>query len=361
MQRTRYGVDPCHRQWAHAIRHSLHHQQRPWSCRAATTASAVSHVVTTATATPVWSSPPASALNNPRRWLWNPFSAFAQKSGSGGAAAASGRDSPSTATASANATQHTRIIEKAHREATLHNERLVDACLELLDLCGGTNTGDAPSTRIDAPSREQVWAVVDVLLHQHRCRPSEQFDCVYFALCTSAARENRQVQRCLFILLDSVLPEALYRVFESVNLIVVGEDEQSMQRRDVLLQFMHAMLGDLKAPVEVEEEEVMMVYLDDVATAFPLLVSSPAWKAVAQDATSIALKAKLFALLGQLCAEFDKDGTGKVRLVELQETAERVLGKQQAALLLDGAPVDANGMIVYPQLAALLTRPPPRA
>ncbi|RNF07574.1 hypothetical protein TraAM80_03257 [Trypanosoma rangeli] len=271
-----------------------------------------------------------------KRCFWNFFSTR----GGGNEAAAQ----------TANAVQHQSIVDKAHRDASLHNERLLDACLDLLALCRGEGT--------DRGSTDAVTAVVEATLHDVRKTPSEQFDLVYAALCLPIATTNRQVYRCLMVVLEAFLPEVLFRIFESEDLIVVGPDGAS--RRSALLRFVHALLGQANVPDGVENEEVVLVYLDDVSALFPSLRRNPAFLELEANATCIAMKARLFALLSQLCAEFDTAGTGKVDLAELQATSQRVLGEVKARMLLDGAQPDKDGKIRYTQLTSLLTRPPPR-
>lgn len=297
-----------------------------------------------------------AACTQSRRSFWNPFSAFTSKDASSSSSSSSSLDP----VAQRNADQHAKIVEEAHRDADKQNELLLDACLDLLEMCGGNAAGSAPSDKLDNLSRDSIWTLVDVMLHDHRRPPAEQFDLVYAALCLPVAQEQRDVQRCLIVILHTVLPETLYRVFESVNLYVVHDDEQSLQQRGALLRLVHALLGDLHAPDGLHDEEVLAVYMDDVRTLFPQLATCPAWAVVEQDASTIALKAKLFALLSRLCAEFDEDKSGKVKLDDLRSTAQRVLGEEQATQLLEGALPDKDGKIAYPQLAALLTRPPPK-
>ncbi|KPA79159.1 putative mitochondrial hypothetical protein [Leptomonas pyrrhocoris] len=288
-------------------------------------------------------------LSHARRHFWNPFASFTKN------------DPPALDPAEQrNADQHAKIVTEAHRDADKQNELLLGACLDLLEMCGGSAAGAPPSDKLDETARDSIWTLVDVMLHDHRRTLAEQFDLVYAALCLPAAQECRDVQRCLLVVLHTVLPEALYRVFESVNLYVVNDDAQSQEQREALLRFVHAMLGDLRAPPNLEDEEVLAVYFDDVTAMFPALAACPAWGELEKDASVIALRAKLFALLGRLCAEFDKDKSGKVKLDDLRSTARRVLGEEQATQLLEGARPDKNGKIAYPQLAALLTRPPPK-
>ncbi|KAG5503456.1 hypothetical protein JKF63_05595 [Porcisia hertigi] len=280
-----------------------------------------------------------------RRFFWNPF-----VSNTTGTASAT-RDSDE---------KHAKMLKKAHRDADLENEQLLSACLDLLKVCSGNAVGSATSNMLDRPACDCIWALVDVFLHDHRRVPAEQFSLVYTALCLPAAQEHRQVQRSLLVILRSVIPETLYRVFESVNLFVLHDDEPSRCQRDTLMKFMRAQLGDLHVPDGLAEEEVLSVYVEDMKAMFPSLVTCPAWHAVERDAVTIALKAKLFAVLSRLCAELDEGRTGKIKLVDLRLTAERVLGEDQAALLLEGAQADQNGSIAYPHLVALLTRPPPK-
>ncbi|EKF39465.1 hypothetical protein MOQ_000304 [Trypanosoma cruzi marinkellei] len=294
-----------------------------------------------------------SSCHCSRRYFWNPFATQ-----SGG--------NETAAPPSKNTVQHQRIVEKAHRDASLHNERLLDACLDLLALCGGGGGASGAKmmdshdgcTSIDADAIDVIAAVVESTLHDFCKTPSEQFDLVYAALCLPIATSNRQVNRCLMVILEAFLPELLFRMFEGEDLIVVGPDGAS--RREALFRFVHALLGRAEVPDGVESEEVVLVYLDDVRAMFPSLRNNPAFLELEANATSIAMKARLFALLSQLCVEFDKAGTGKVDLAELQATANRVLGEKKARMLLDGAQPDKDGKIRYTQLTSLLTRPPPR-
>ncbi|CBZ27442.1 conserved hypothetical protein [Leishmania mexicana MHOM/GT/2001/U1103] len=285
-----------------------------------------------------------------RRFFWNPFASGTR------ATASAMRDSAQHR----HAEQHATIAEKAHRDADLENEQLLDACLDLLDICSGNAAGSAPSSALDGLARDRIWELVEVLLHDHHRTPAEQFDLVYTALCMPAAQDHRQVQRSLLVVLRSIVPETLYRVFESVDLFVLRDDAQSLHQRDVLMKFAHAQLGDLHVPDGLAEEEVLSLYVDDMRAAFPVLVTCPAWQVLEREATTIALKSKLFALLSRLCAEFDEERTGKVKLADLRSTAERVLGTDQASCLLEGAQADKDGKIAYAQLVALLSRPPPK-
>ncbi|KAG5504009.1 hypothetical protein GH5_04869 [Leishmania sp. Ghana 2012 LV757] len=318
-------------------------------CRSRITAGTVARAVS-----PLTSSHTSASLSSlflcPRRFFWNPFA-----SGVTGSASVT-RD----AVEQQNAEQHRRMVEKAHHDAHLENEQLLGACLDLLEVCSGNAVGSTPSGTLDALARDRICILVKIILHDRYCSPAEQFDRVYAALCLPAAQERRQVQRCLMVVLRSVVPETLYRVFESVNLLVLHDDARSLRQREVLMQFMHAQLGELRVPDGLTEEEVLSVYVEDMKSMFPALATCPAWDVVELDATTIALKAKLFALLSRLCAEFDKDKTGKVKLADLRSTAERALGKDQSSYLLQGAQADKDGKIAYAQLAALLTRPPRR-
>lgn len=267
-------------------------------------------------------------------------------------------------------TQHEAALRGANQSASLHNERLLDACLDIMELCGGTSTsGGLPRVEVDPESRQVLMTLSEVLLHKFTAPPWEQFDLVYAALCLPVARLDDGLYASLLVVLESIVPLPLYNLFveNSGTLVVVPGDSgdgggqgTEQQRRHVLSQFVHALLGDLHAPEGLEEEEVLSVYTDDFIHAFPEAAASQSFRELQADVTGLAMRAKLFCLLGQLCAEFDQGNTGKVRLVELREAAERVLGKDQAALLLQGAPVDAEGRLHYPQLASLLTRPPPK-
>nr|CCC53114.1 conserved hypothetical protein [Trypanosoma vivax Y486] len=294
---------------------------------------------------------PCCRLAFARRFFWNPFST----------SDADGKRLHMEKSESA-VEQHEGIVLKAQRDAMLHNERLLDACLELLSLCRPVEDArgkPAPSGgSLDMETVNIVTAVVGVTLHDTHKTPAEQFDLIYAALCMPSVANNIELKRCLMVVLEALLPEALFRVFEGTNLSVVGPDGK--RQREVLSLFVHTLLGTVEVPDGVEREELVLTYLDDVRNAFPALRGSQAFTELERNATRIAMRAKLYVLLSQLCAEFDREGTGKVNLCELQETAERVLGKEQAVLLLDGARPDAEGKIRYTQLTALLTRPPPR-
>ncbi|EPY16880.1 hypothetical protein STCU_10930 [Strigomonas culicis] len=75
----------------------------------------------------------------------------------------------------------------------------------------------------------------------------------------------------------------------------------------------------------------------------------------------LVLQSKLFRLLAELCAAFDTERTGTVRLEELQQTAAQVLGEEKGRQLLAGVQADQDGRIRYTQLIFVLTRPPPQA
>lgn len=305
--------------------------------------------------TPACTAPPlAACVSRPFFSGWNPFSTSKAKA------------------ATAVETQHARIVDKAHREASLLNERLVDASLELLDYLGTTvaaekrghaaTTTDAAEEETAAESTVVIHDLVRVLLQEHTTPPTEVFDLTYRALCLPLVMEQRGLQRSLMVVLESVLPFQVYRVFEAVDLAVPGEGEAACAKRLVLVRFVRGMLGEIQIPAGsgLEEEEVLLVYLDDVKHSFSSLATCPAFVELEQNATDIALRSRLFLLLGQLCAEFDAEKTGKVLLQDLRETAEKVFGKDKATLMLEGAQTDAEGKIAYTQLTALLTRPPPR-
>ncbi|CAJ1008934.1 hypothetical protein Q4I28_004247 [Leishmania naiffi] len=331
---------------------TLHSDQTHWRGLSRTTTGAGTSAEAARPATSLTSSLvsvlPSFTLACPRRFFWNPFVSAT----TGATSAMHG------SVAERNAEQLAKRVEKVHHDAGLESERLLGACLDLLGMCSGNAAGSLSSNALDEVARDRIGVLVDVLLHDHHRTPAEQFDLVYTALCLPAAQHHRQVQRSLLVVLRSVVPEALYRVFESVDLFLLQNDEQSLRQHDVLIKFVHALLGELHVPDGLVEEEVLSVYVENMKAMFPVLATCPAWQVVERDAVTIALKAKLFALLSRLCAVLDEDKTGKVKLADLRSTAERVLRKGQASRLLEGAQADKDGKIAYPQLAALLTRPP---
>nr|CCC95190.1 unnamed protein product [Trypanosoma congolense IL3000] len=259
------------------------------------------------------------------------------------------------------AQQHS-ILERANKGVVLHNERLLDACLELLSFCGGNDTTGSSDGAAGANLHEEVTsalaAVVGATLHDVGKTPAEQFDRICEALCLPDVRANPEIQRRLLVVLEAVLPEALFRVFESEDLFTVISDD--VAGRKALALFVHALIGVVDVPEGVSREELVFVYLEDVREAFPSLRKSAALMELEKDVTSIVLKSKLFTLLSKLCAEFDVEGSGRIDLSDLQQVTERVLGDKQARMFLDGVRPDKEGKICYMQLVSLLTRPPPR-
>jgi len=234
---------------------------------------------------------------------------------------------------------------------TEDGQRMVNACLYLLESCGHNAQVELASS-----TKELIWELSDVLLHNDRRHPAEQFDLIYAALCQPDIHGNMEMRRTLMEVLFEVVPEPLYRVFESVNFILPDADAQSDERKAVLRTFVHAVLGQVRAPDGLTEDEVLLVYMDDLQTAFPLVQHAPSFETLKEQAAELAMKAKLLSLLSRLCVEFDRERTGKVQLAELQATADRVLGKEKATALLQPAKADAEGFIRYGQLASLLTR-----
>lgn len=271
-------------------------------------------------------------------------------------------------------------------------DRLLDACIKILEMCSGGADGRPPLKEIDSASREIYFDLVDAVLHDYTKTPAQQFDLLYSALCLPAAQEYQFVKRLLLVVMEAITPAPIAQLMLSVDLTLPDYDEESVIRRSVLLRFMRALMGGLAEEAEsdeirfsgrgdaetldgegadgasngstsggfalpkgVSEEEALMVFLDDFRRAFPQVQRSPAFAVVEQHALNIALRSKLYTLLGRLCVEMDRERTGKVRLSELQEMANRVLGKEQAMELLKGAVPDAEGKLRYAQLCAILT------
>ncbi|CCW66020.1 unnamed protein product [Phytomonas sp. Hart1] len=244
------------------------------------------------------------------------------------------------------------------------NERLAGACLDLLQRCGRAGKdkgeGDPP---IDFTSTEGLSKVMDMLLRESYHTPADQFDIVYDALCSPLARDDIQVRQMLMIVLESITPIHIYHLFESEDLIrpVVDQlDEAAGAARRLSLQkYIHFLLGKGEVPDGLTTEEVLRAYTEDFKEAFPITALSSAFVKLETHAMRIATQAKLIKLLMELCAAFDKERSGKVKLAEVQHTAEEVLGKEKASQLLAGAPTDMDGNLSYAHLTALLTRPPP--
>lgn len=287
---------------------------------------------------------PAIAWVTPARHLWNPFAKVVN---------------PDGANPFSNPT-----VEKDIRSL---NERLLAACLEVLAVCGETNAGGgaaaaAPTNAppLDRHSKDTLYNLVDTFLHDMRRRPSEQFDAAYRALSLPIAAQQPHLRRQLLTVLECVLPHPLYHFFLNTDVLRAAR-EGGEERQEALLLFVHGMLGDVRVPRDsgLSEDEVLQVYIEDFTNAFPEATETEAFKEL--DLSRMALEARLFDLLGQLCAELDLERTGKVRLEDLRATAERVLGKEKTAMLLEGAVADEMGKIAYAQLTALLTRPPPQS
>lgn len=257
-------------------------------------------------------------------------------------------------------------------------DRLLDVCVNLMEMCVGRADGMGPLSSIDGCSRETLCDLVDAVLYDYTKTPAMQWDLLYAALCLPAAQTEANVRAALMVISEVALPQPLYRLLEASKdvLVLPGFDEESVIRRAVLGRFARALMGGVMEEEEqvrlarqqqlapaasanasnrLSEEEIMEGYLKDFKEAFPLATKVPAFQAIEQHYVSIGLRSQLYVLLGRLCVELDGKRTGKVRFDELQATAQRVLGKEKAEALLAGARVDSDGKLRYAQLCALIT------
>lgn len=249
-------------------------------------------------------------------------------------------------------------------------------------MSGGGADGSPPLKEIDNASRDVIFDVVDAVLHDYTKSPSQQFDLVYTALCLPAAQQFTHVRFPLMTLLEAITPGPLFQFFSSVNLFIPGYDEESIMKRNALINLARALMGECstegfselpvscedfpelsqfraaRKPAEISEEEYILVLLDDFKRVFPTEIRVPAFESIESNATEISLRSRFYTLLGRLCIELDPEKSGKVKLEDLKEMAIRVLGKDRAELLLKDAPVDEEGKLRYAQLCALLSRPP---
>ncbi|CCW62550.1 unnamed protein product [Phytomonas sp. EM1] len=240
------------------------------------------------------------------------------------------------------------------------DERLAGACLDLLKLCGNSGSVWRARKPLDRASKERLWKVTDMLLHESQLTPADQFDIVYDALCCPAARKEMQMRRILMVVLESVLPMDVFRLFEAEDLILPEvpdvHDAKNVALRSMLRRFIHSFLGELDAPDGLTKEEVLRAYTEDFKHAFPTAALSPAFVELEKKAMRIAMRAKLIKLLMDLYAAFDTQRTGKVKLIELRHTVEQVMGKEKARQLLEDIPTDSEGNLAYAQFTWLLAR-----
>lgn len=272
--------------------------------------------------------------------------------------------------------------------------------MQILEMCGGYADGRPPRSEIDSLSRDVLFDLVDAVLHDYKKTPADQFELLYAAFCLPAAQTYAFLRTPLMTILECVTPPPFCQYLRGVDVFLPNFDEESMIRRAALLRFARVLMGDLEylrqvGVVEKEEEEegggdavvhdgassstpasttmekerwkiekeevVVHAIVQDFKKCFPLATRGQAFLVLERRALDIALQSKLYALLGQLCVEMDREQTGKVSLNELDAMARRVLGKEKAASLLRGAEevVDAQGKLRYRQLCAILSRPPP--
>eukprot|EP00796_Vickermania_ingenoplastis_P007464 gene7464-5260_t len=307
-----------------------------------------------------------SAVHCARRGLFGFFSSPSPEKTRANGKRCSSSSSPTDATASSSS---------PIREAALEpmQDRLLQTCVELLEMAGGAADGRPPLKEVDSASREVFFDLVDAVLHDYTKTPAQQFELVYAALCLPAAQQHLFVRRALMVVLEAVAPAPLHQLMSAVDLSLPEYDEESVIRRAAVIRLGRALMGGLEELAEEEafgdaskrpedaltEEEVLLVYLDDFKKAFPSACRAAAFELLERNAATIALKSQLFTLLGRLCREMDSEQSGKIRLEDLQSLAKRVLGEEKAKMLLDGAVADAEGKLRYAQLCALLTRAPP--
>lgn len=258
-------------------------------------------------------------------------------------------------------------------------DRLLDTCVKILEMCGGYADGRPPLKEIDNASRDVLFDLVDAVLHDYNKSPAEQFDLLYAALCLPAAQKYAFLRTPLLTIMECVVPQPFYQYLRGVDVFLPDYDEESIIRRESLLRFGRVLLGDLEflqqvGQVEGEEgkentkksgsssflseEVVVELIVEDFKKCFPNAIRVPAFEVLEKNALTIALQSKLYALLGRLCMELDPERSGRIALKDLEDTARRVLGKEKARSLLESSEkvVDAEGKLRYRQLCALLSR-----
>lgn len=250
-------------------------------------------------------------------------------------------------------TEQKRVSEAVSKIAADHvaqNEKLVDASLEILNC--------SSSLEMSPEEYECVNQVVNMLFQDFSMKPAHQFDLVFAAMRLPAVQSaGDSLVEPFFVVLESILPDKLFAVF-----VEVKELTRLQEPRQVFLvrRLVHFLLGDLD--LFIEEGADGDIEVDDVFTSFavdvPVVACAQSFTTLKASASEMVLKARLFSLLSDVCASFDPHKTGKIPLQEFKDSLVRVMGPEEAKLLLDGVQPDAQGLVRYHQVTSMLTKPP---
>mmetsp|Transcript_8807 Transcript_8807/g.9918 ORF Transcript_8807/g.9918 Transcript_8807/m.9918 type:complete len:341 (-) Transcript_8807:57-1079(-) len=274
---------------------------------------------------------------------------------------------------------------KVASEQIERNEKLVDATLSILNSVQtfrGSSVEDATDHNHDPLAAASAAAVIGKLTEEEvgklegavtmlfaaeglALTPAEQFDRVYAVMCLDALHEDDTLMGHLFLILDSILPQKLYDVFLEGGLPLLRQ--QDPKQVFVVRRLAHLLLGELDLFLvpnafniccqdagEIDVESV----LAEFATIIPCVAGTASFSALQASANELVLKARMFAILRELCASFDPEKTGKIDFKEFKETLIRVVGsEEQASEMLVGIVPDAQGKIPYQHVTATLTRP----
>ena len=195
----------------------------------------------------------------------------------------------------------------------------------------------------------------------------EQFDTLFVALTLPASRNCSELSRVLLVVVDSVMPTPVAELLREGQGIVCGITEESC--RALFVDFIHAMLGEevaveISNPLFPVSDDVadkcsaVSVLLRQVVVAVPGLDGLASFATLKQDAENIALRARLFALISQLCKAFDTEGTGLIQVSDLTDSLRNILASEgEVDELLQGVTPDEHGRIRYHQLCLMLTKP----
>jgi hypothetical protein len=196
----------------------------------------------------------------------------------------------------------------------------------------------------------------------------DQFDTLFTAMCLPCSRRHAELSRVLFVVVDSVMPTPVADLLREGEVVLFSITEEEV--KSLFSAFVHAILGDpvenlpntrftpLDRGMDESQRTPLAMLVSQVAVAIPTLQQMKSFCVIERDAEDIALRARLFALISQLCKAFDTEGTGLIQMSELSASLRNILSsEEEVEELLGGITADSSGRIKYHQLCLMLTKP----
>jgi hypothetical protein len=218
-----------------------------------------------------------------------------------------------------------------------YNQELVDAGLALLE--------SSSEMELDAAEEAALTLATELLFKETLVPFTEQFKIVTAVLDHPRLRENPRIRDAVRVIIDTIVPKPIFEAWT-----VVDRDQLTEEENKVFLDFIVIVLkGEA-------EEEAFISALKALQTEVPWLFKLEKWLDVLRKLKETMMQCRLSYLILETCRAFDEEGTGKVKLAELQEALSKVIGPEGAKSMLEGAEAEDDGTVFYPQLARILMK-----